>query len=329
MTNVNALALESRINDCTSEEADQRLVRHTINYIENGFNKVVVRTVDTDVLVLLIGNMPYVNGIADATVYSLFGQSTLSYYNISEIATQYGDEFSTALPFMYGFSGCDTVSSFFGMGKCKWFDNWIESQKKDVLTSVFQQLGDTPTELTSQHLEILEKFVMNVYYPTKSSVKDLDVERMNHFSRLPNSDLRSIPPSRLGLLEHIKRTCFQAGWLWAECRDNVMLPKPDDWGWHKDEHGSYIPTWQVTHQPLMKIDDVTFTYTCQKSRCKNCKCTRTQVRCLPFCRCQMDCDNIYIQTNLLYIIPIFWLILTEVYILVKIIDLLYANSFLK
>ena len=148
-----------------------------------------------------------------------------------------------------------------------------------------------PTEITSHHLEILEKFVINVYYSTKSSVKDLDVERMDHFSRLPNSDLRSIAPSRLGLLEHIKRTCFQAGWLWAGCRANVMLPKPGNWGWHKDERGSYIHTWQITHQPLMKIDDVTFTCTCQKSRCKNCKCTRTQVKCLPFCKCQMDCDN--------------------------------------
>ena len=155
MSNVNAFTLESRINDCTSEEADQRLVRHTINCIENGFNKVVVRTVDTDVLALLLGNIPYIKRIADATVYSLFGQSNLSYYNIAEIATQCGDQFSTAVPFMYGFSGCDTVSSFFGMGKCKWFDNWTESQEKDVLTSVFHELDHFPTEITSHHMEIL------------------------------------------------------------------------------------------------------------------------------------------------------------------------------
>jgi hypothetical protein len=41
---------------------------------------------------------------------------------------------------------------------------------------------------------------------------------------LANSNLRSIPFSRLCLIEHTKRTCFQAGWSWVECRENAILP---------------------------------------------------------------------------------------------------------
>lgn len=37
-----------------AEEADQRLVRQTLNLIQNGYKNILVRTIDSDVLVLLI-----------------------------------------------------------------------------------------------------------------------------------------------------------------------------------------------------------------------------------------------------------------------------------
>ena len=42
------------VRSCEAEEADQRLVRHTLNLIDNGYKNILVRTIDTDVLVLLI-----------------------------------------------------------------------------------------------------------------------------------------------------------------------------------------------------------------------------------------------------------------------------------
>ena len=42
------------VHSCEAEEADQRLVRHTLNLIDNGYKNILVRTIDTDVLVLLI-----------------------------------------------------------------------------------------------------------------------------------------------------------------------------------------------------------------------------------------------------------------------------------
>ena len=42
------------VRSCKAEEADQRLVRHTLNLIDNGYKNILVRTIDTDVLVLLI-----------------------------------------------------------------------------------------------------------------------------------------------------------------------------------------------------------------------------------------------------------------------------------
>ena len=42
------------VRPCEVEEADQRLVRHTLNLINNSCKNVLVRTIDTDGLVLLI-----------------------------------------------------------------------------------------------------------------------------------------------------------------------------------------------------------------------------------------------------------------------------------
>ena len=114
---------------------------------------------------------------------------------------------------------------------------------------------------------------------------------MNHFSRLPSCNLRSIPFSRLGLTEHTKRTCFQAGWCWVECRGNVIMPDVEQWGRHRGVQQLLMPTWQKSNENLVDIDDVIFTCTCQKSRCGNCKCKRAGENCLPFCRCLRNCNN--------------------------------------
>ena len=45
------------VRPCEAEEADQRLVRHTLNLIHNGYKAILVRTIDIDVLVLLISRI--------------------------------------------------------------------------------------------------------------------------------------------------------------------------------------------------------------------------------------------------------------------------------
>ena len=145
LTNSHVLITNSRINKCTSEEADARLVRHTIDCVETGYGRIVVRTVDTYVLVLLIGNIPYMKYLGVSEIFALLGLGSLSYYNVTQIALKYGDEIFKALPFQYAFSGCDTTSSFFNMGKCKWFDYWMCCPEKSTLTSVFIELSNRPT----------------------------------------------------------------------------------------------------------------------------------------------------------------------------------------
>ena len=47
------------ISNCTSEEADPRLIRHAINQAKNGFEDITIRTVDSDVFILTLAYSYY------------------------------------------------------------------------------------------------------------------------------------------------------------------------------------------------------------------------------------------------------------------------------
>ena len=81
------------------------------------------------------------------------------------------------------------------------------SENKKEFTQVFQELSDQPTEITKKQLDVIERFVVEVYYPDNKTT-NLDSERQEHFMRLADPNLRSLPVSRRGLLEHTRRACL-------------------------------------------------------------------------------------------------------------------------
>ena len=81
-----------------AEEADQRLVRHTLNLI-NGYKNILVRTIETDILVLVISCIGKVelNGIE---IYAYLINSDRC-YSIKQIIRELGSDIFLALPFFY------------------------------------------------------------------------------------------------------------------------------------------------------------------------------------------------------------------------------------
>ena len=148
------------------------------------------------------------------------GTSSVTYYNVNAIEDSLGDEVCNELPFFYAFTGCHTISSFFGHSKTKFWDTWLKSESKKEYTRVFQELSDQPTTASSDQLDSIGKFFVMVYHPDKKTA-NLDLERKEHFTTLADPDLRNFPVSRRGLLEHTRQACLQAGWLWGEGKFNV------------------------------------------------------------------------------------------------------------
>ena len=174
------------------------------------------------------------------------------------------------LAFFYAFTGCDTVSSMFKKGKCKSWDTWHESSKKDLLTQVFCKLGDKPDNISVNDIDILEEFVYNLYTSKsrKRTSTSLNTLRLDLFRTSADNDFRKLPPCRETLLQHAKRSCYQSGFLWKEALEDFVLPNLTLWGWTLDKNGSFIPLWQSEQSPI-GIDAFITTCSCQTSSCKN------------------------------------------------------------
>ena len=83
-----------------SEEADQQLIQHTLHCISAQYKKIVVCTVDTDVLILLMSNVyQFYDLCTDVNIYAHMVNSACEDYVISAIF-DLGKETYNALPFL-------------------------------------------------------------------------------------------------------------------------------------------------------------------------------------------------------------------------------------
>ena len=116
--------------DSKAEEADQKLVRHTLHSIREKYTVIEVQSIDTGVLVLLLA---YIAMELESTnnIFNVFFKKVTpspKWYDIVHVINRIGPDICKALPFFYCFTGCDTNSSFHGKGKCSFFKAWMKSE---------------------------------------------------------------------------------------------------------------------------------------------------------------------------------------------------------
>ena len=196
--------------------------------MQQGHNKVSIRTVDTDVVVLAITSAQRLN-ISKLWVAFDAGKS-FQFLPTHEIARALGPDWCVALPMFHAFTGCDTVSSFGGRGKRTAWDTW--KAYKDV-TPAFCALAARPTPQTIEEwLGPLEQFVVLLYDRT-SSQEHVNEARKQLFTQ-KGQGIDGLPPTQAALIRHIKRVTYQAGH--CACWTQMMiaapqLPSPSEWGW--------------------------------------------------------------------------------------------------
>ena len=81
----------SKIMYCTSEEADPQVVRHVRDALFHNYSFVMVRTIDTDVLILLI-SFTFRHDVHNGSVFAALCPSgnNINYFNINEIVQELG-----------------------------------------------------------------------------------------------------------------------------------------------------------------------------------------------------------------------------------------------
>ena len=166
------------------EEADTRLILHANDAIQNNYKRIIVICRDTDVLLLLLYHL----GHTEAEVWMVSGTSKQKKcYPVHTIASKLDDNLLANILGFHALTGCDTTSSFSGIGKKTCWKQYLEAPK--LLQSIGRGLN----------LHKVEEFVFRLYGGCiETETVDIDLKRFNLFSKA-RKGLELLPPTKMPL----------------------------------------------------------------------------------------------------------------------------------
>lgn len=280
---------QKRLTDLYSsqEEADTRMVLHAIN-LSSHFSRTIIRTDDTDVLVLLLHYKD--RGLLSNEVYMHAGHS--GRYTINErfipihsIASKLGSQICQCLPAAHALTGCDSTNAMFGIGK------------KTMYAALERELGSSQSDYglanvnDPKWMEAARYLIIAMYKSkNKKKCRILD-ELRHHLATTTDKLVVQLPPTEDAFREHALRARFQT-LIW--CRSHIPKPELDDptkCGWFKDENGLHPVMFKQEAVPK-EIRDLSYLY-CRDGHCrddKECTCLQAGLKCIDICECQ-DCPN--------------------------------------
>ena len=275
------------IMPCNHQEADTRMFLRLLDGAQRGHRKVYIRTVDNDIVAIALGHFANL-GLAELWI-GFGSRKNFQMIPVHAVANQLGPRKCLALPLFHSFTGCDTTSSFLGIGKKT---AWAAWDAYPQLTDTLLALPDEPDliSLDSIHMERLERWTVIMYS------KSCGCSRVNHARKQLFSHgkctLEKIPPTQEALLQHTKRALHQAGYVWRQAREREQhIPDPSEWGWVLNEQTRvWSPRWTML-EDVSKACSLLFHCNCEKACKGNCKCGKAGLRCTVLCRCEGGCIN--------------------------------------
>jgi 5'-3' exonuclease len=273
---------------CDHEEADTRLLIHLQDALLNGCATCTVRTVDTDVVVILIGKFHHLITLCqNVNIWVAFGTGkNFTYYHINAIYENLGKDMSMALPVFHSFTGCDTTSSFYGIGKKNAWEAWKCFQ--DV-THAFTYLALHPytdIKVDSQDFQLLERFTVIMYDKT-SELEHVNETRKMLFCQ-KGKTMEALPPTQDALLQHLKRVVYQSGiWCTSE-KIQQQTPSPEGWGWtFNEENNAWAPVWNILPVASKACSELVKCGCKSQSGCGGrCACKKAKWKCTELCSCK-------------------------------------------
>ena len=140
----------------------------------------------------------------------------------------------------HAYTEYDTVSSFNTRGKKTAWDIWKVFEE---VMPIFLALSTGPTEVTYDHVALIERFTILLYNHNHYSKVNIDEARQKLFT-MKGRAMDAIPPTRAALLQHIKRAVYQGGHCWGKMlQATIGMPPPGDWGWVDPQN--WRPMWTI------------------------------------------------------------------------------------
>lgn len=166
-------------------------------HVNDGPRKVMIRTVDTDVIVIIISQFhSIIDHYPEAKVWVAFGTGKhFRYYNINSICAHLGRERSRCLVPFHAFMGCDTTSSFFGRTKKTAWAIW--NIYPEVNKAFIYMLENTYSEvdIDSPFFCLLERLTVLLYDKT-SVLENVNEARLDLFCK-KNRSLEHLPSTQV------------------------------------------------------------------------------------------------------------------------------------
>ncbi len=276
-TNSEDVSLQD-LYECNHEEADTRMVLHAEHQVKSGYRKILVKSPDTDVIVLFISLFSKI-GAEEIWVEVAFSH----FVPIHEIQRTLGPEKSGALLFFHSFTGCDTVSSFSSVGKKTAWKVW---ENFPEVTSAFQTFSNGNEKSLDDHLPMLEQFVI-LCYDVTSQQTNINTARQQLFAK--GRQIDNIPPTLDALKLHIMRAILQAGYTWSQSlKTKQELPSSDKFGWQKGANGKWEPLWTLLPDASKACREL-LKCNCRVRCTGRCQCNAANLKCTPLCKCGGGC----------------------------------------
>jgi len=272
----------AQLSPCTHEEADTRMFLHAADLVRAGNKKILIKTVDTDVVVLAVA---FQQRIACDELWVALGTGHhLRYIPAHELACVLGPERACALPMFHAFTGCDTVSAFVGRGKKTCWEAW---NKYPEVTTVFSELNNLPPLISNPCLTVLECFTIRLY-DSSSHCSSVNSVRKKLFAQKGRT-IENIPPTQDALVQHIKRAVYQAGYVWSQALVTLpVLPNPADWGWFLSDN-LWQPLWMTLPDAAKCCPELKRCGCATGCSTKRCKCFKDNLPCTALCACDAQC----------------------------------------
>ncbi|CAG9759889.1 unnamed protein product [Ceutorhynchus assimilis] len=227
------------------EEADGRIILHSMDIACGSARRIVIRSSDTDVLVLAVSFFHKLQKKGLKELWVLFGVGKdRRYLAAHDVASTLGEKKATALRFFHCLTRCDPVSYFASRGKRTAFSAWLTDEE----TGAFYKLShpsDLP--LPDDLISAVEKFIVRMYGVKDEEITSVVGARQYMFATLSRS-VQAIPPTKGTLVKHILRAAYQAGQVWGRAADGTKTSSPDPWGWFLQDD-KWVPVW--TDDPVI------------------------------------------------------------------------------
>lgn len=259
------------------EEADTKLLLHA-KHASQTHGCVLIKTPDTDVVIIAISLAHHLS----CDIYLL----TLKCISITAITDRLSQLLAMSLIGLHAFTGCDSVSAFYGKGKRSVY-TLLRPQSR--MLDGLRKLGksSSPYVFDTELLPVMESIVCLMYGCPDTT--EVNTARYKLFCSKASTE-QSLPPTQDALIQHLRRACYQAT-VWEralEAKQNA--PSPVGHGWSMVEDNLQF-SWMTS--PPSPVDVLQTTYCkCQKSQCQGgrCSCVKSKLRCTDLCGCT-NCTN--------------------------------------